>query len=88
MGRPGMAEKRRNPTTQGGGRRRVRRPDLGAAAVRREISRPRSSGGGAPTRVARASRRWPETSPMAKTRLARKRVETTQFRSTGLGEFF
>ena len=40
------------------------------AAVDREISRPRSSGGGAPTWVARVSRRWPETSPTAKTRLA------------------
>ena len=40
------------------------------AAVSREISQPRSSGGGAPTWVAWASRGWPETSPMAKTRLA------------------
>ena len=40
------------------------------AAVRREISRPRSPGGGAPTWVARASRGWPETSPTGKTRLA------------------
>ena len=40
------------------------------AAVRREISWPRSSGGGAPTWVARASRGFPETSPTAKTRLA------------------
>ena len=39
-------------------------------AVRREISRPKSSSGGAPTWVARASRGWPETSPTAKTRLA------------------
>ena len=31
MGRPGMAEKKQNPTTQGGARRRVRRPDPGAS---------------------------------------------------------
>ena len=36
MGQPGMAGKRRNSATQGGGRRSVRRPDLGA------------SGGGSP----------------------------------------
>ena len=30
MGRLGMAEKRRNPVTQGGGHRRVRRPDPSA----------------------------------------------------------
>ena len=40
------------------------------AAVRREISRLRSFGGGAPTWVARASKVWQETSPTAKTRLA------------------
>ena len=32
-------------------------------AVRREISRSRSSGGGAPTWVARVSRGWPKTYP-------------------------
>ena len=31
MGRPGMAEKQQNPATHRGGRRRVRRPDLGAS---------------------------------------------------------
>ena len=31
MGKLGMAGKWRNPVTQGGGRRRVRRPDLGAS---------------------------------------------------------
>ena len=40
------------------------------AAVRSENSRPRSPGGGSPTWVARASRRWPKTSPTVKTRLA------------------
>ena len=58
------------------------------AAVRREISRPRSTGGGAPTWVERASRKCPETSPTVKTQLALKRFETTQFGSIGLGEFF
>ena len=29
MGQPGMAEKHQNPATQGGGRRCLRRPDLG-----------------------------------------------------------
>ena len=68
MGRPGMAEKRE-----------IRRPKVAAvvafvdpirgrpAEVGREISRTRSSGGGAPTWVARASRGWPETSPTATT---------------------
>ena len=40
------------------------------AAVGREIWPARLPGGGTPTWVARASRGWPETSPMAKTRLA------------------
>ena len=31
MGWPGIAEKPRNSTTQGGGSRRVRWPDLGAS---------------------------------------------------------
>ena len=31
MGRPGMDEKWRNPTTHYGGGRRVRQPDLGAS---------------------------------------------------------
>ena len=39
-------------------------------AVHREISWPRSPGGGAPPWPARVSRRWPKTSPTAKTRLA------------------
>ena len=31
MGRPGMAENGKNPETQGGGYRHVRRPDLGVS---------------------------------------------------------
>ena len=31
MGLPGMADKQQNPTTQGGGSRRVRRLDPGAS---------------------------------------------------------
>ena len=31
MGRPEMAEKHKNPATQVGGRRRLRRPDPGAS---------------------------------------------------------
>ena len=31
MGRPRMAEKHQNPATQGGGRRRLRRPDPGGS---------------------------------------------------------
>ena len=60
----------------------IRRPKVAAAVVfagpirarpavvGREISRPRSSGGGAPIWVARVSRRLSKTSPTAKTRLA------------------
>ena len=33
MGRPGMAEKMENQVTHRGGRRRVRRPDLGVSGV-------------------------------------------------------
>ena len=54
MGRPEMAGKHKNPTTQGGGCRRVRRLDLGASSgVGREILLPRSSGGCAPLCPAR-----------------------------------
>ena len=31
MGWPGMTEKWQNPTTQGGGNRRIRRPDPGGS---------------------------------------------------------
>ena len=51
MGRPEVAGKYKNPATQVGGNRCVRRPD--PAAVGREILRPRSSGGGAPPCPAR-----------------------------------
>ena len=71
MGRPGMAEKWRNPTTKGGGRRRVRRPDLGSSgAVRREFLIARSPHLALPPWRARVQGWWSESSPMAKTRLA------------------
>ena len=40
------------------------------AAVGREISRPRSYGGGAPPWLARVARGWSESAPTAKTRMA------------------
>ena len=61
---------------------KIRQPTVAAVAVfadpiwarptvvRREISQPTSSGGGAPTFPAHVARWWPEMSPMAKTRLA------------------
>ena len=71
MGRHEMAEKWRNPVTYSGGCRRVRRPDPGRpTAVGLEISRRWSSGGGAPSWLARVARWWPKMSPTAKTHLA------------------
>ena len=46
-----------------------------------------SSGGGAPPWQARVARGWPVAPPTAKTRLVEKRFKTTQFGSTGFGEF-
>ena len=84
MGWPGMAEKFQNQTTQGGGYRRVRRPIRGhPAAAGREISRRWSSGGGAPPWLVHVQWWWPESAPTAETRMALKRVETTQFEVHG-----
>ena len=55
------------------------------AAVDHEIFQTRSPHRAPPPWPARVSRGWPETSPMDKTRLAKKRVETTQF---GLHKFW
>ena len=72
MGWTGVAEKWRNPATQGGGCRRVRRPDPGSSgcAAGREISRRQSSSGGAPPWPVRVAMWWPESSPTAETRSA------------------
>ena len=48
-----------------------------------EISRRRSSGGGAPPCPAHVQWWWPESAPTDETRMARKRVETIQFKVYG-----
>ena len=71
MGRPGMAEKKKNPMTHRGGYRRVRRPDPGLSSggwpgnFTGEVASPSSS-----SWPARVQGGWPESPPMTKTRLA------------------
>ena len=57
MGWPEVAEKSKNPTTNRSSHRRLLCQILARpASVGREISRPASSGGGTPPRLARVAR--------------------------------
>ena len=89
MGRPGMAEKLQNPTTQGGTRRCVRLPDPGSSGgVDREILPTRLPHRAPPPWSAHVSRGWSETSPTAKTVWPKNGSKRPNSGSTGFREFF
>ena len=73
MGRPGISGKHQNPATQGGGGRRLRRPDPGAFSYSwPEILPARLPCHAPPPWPTRVQGWWPATPPTAKTRLVFK----------------